>query len=177
VTGQVMLLNGSPSAGKTTLARAVQDAAPIPLFHRSLDDFLAGYPPRFREADDGTLFGRVLNGYVRSLADLAVAGNDVIAEAVIIPEWRGLYRDAFADVPVILVGVRCRLEVAQKREGARVDRPHVDLDVPWFETVHDLVYDAEVDTSDGPDSGEVAARLVALFLDPPATRAYEKLHA
>src|SRR3981081_2424250 len=105
MTGLVMLLNGSPSAGKTTLAQAVQKAAARPLFHRSLDDFLAGYLLRFRKADDGTLFNRVLTGYVRSLAQLAVAGNDVVAEAVMIPEWVPLYVDAFRGLPVLLVGV------------------------------------------------------------------------
>jgi chloramphenicol 3-O phosphotransferase len=170
-----MLLNGSPSAGKTTLARAVQATAPMPLFHRSLDDFLAGYLPRYRAADDGTLFGRVLKGYVHALADLAVAGNDIVAEAVIIPEWRELYAGALAAVPVLLVGVRCRLEVAQDRERARTDRPHVDLDVAWFDTVHDLDYDVEVDTSDDPQTDVAAARLVSLFLDPPTERAFVRL--
>src|SRR5581483_11323773 len=122
MAGQLMLLNGSPSAGKTTLAKAVQEAAPVPLFHRSLDDFLAGYLLRFREQDDGTLFSRAMSGYLGSLAERVRAENDVIAEAVIIPERVALYTDVFQNVPVLLVGVRCTLEVAQDRERARTDR-------------------------------------------------------
>ena len=169
-----MLLNGSPSAGKTTLAKAVQEAAPIPLFHLSLDDFLDGYLRRFRKGD-GTLFSRLLPGYLGSLAQLAAAGNDVVAEAVIIPERVSLYREAFADVPVLLVGVRCALEVAQARESARTDRQALDLDVPWFETVHDIPYDLEVDTTDASTVEGSAAQLVALFANPPATRAFDAL--
>jgi chloramphenicol 3-O phosphotransferase len=171
-----MLLNGSPSAGKTTLAKAVQEAAPMPLFHRSLDDFLAGYPLRFREQDDGTLFNRVMNGYIGSLAQLASAGNDIVAEAVIIPERLTLYVDGFSGVPVLIVGVKCTLQVAQERERARTDRVHhLDLDVPWFETVHHVPYDLEVDTTDGSTLQDSATKLVALFADPPATRAFDTL--
>jgi chloramphenicol 3-O phosphotransferase len=157
-----MLLNGSPSAGKTSLAQAIQRVALRPLFHRSLDDFLAGYPPE-RRRDDSTLFDKVLSGYLHSLAALARAGCDVVAEAVIIPERKALYDAAFTGVPTILVGVRCGLETAQRREAERTDRTPLDLDVPWFVTVHEVEYDAEVDTSDDPPLDEIAAQLAALF--------------
>ena len=147
-----MLLNGSPSAGKSTLAAAVQRVADRPIFHRSLDHFLSGLPPDWREQDK-SLFERVMTGYVHSLAALVRAGCDVVAEAVIIPERLALYRGALADVPVLLVGVHCTLPVAKAREEARTDRTHLELDVPWFETVHDIPYDAEVDTTDDPPSG------------------------
>ncbi|HEY8646364.1 MAG TPA: hypothetical protein VIL77_10845 [Gaiellaceae bacterium] len=174
--GQVMLLNGSPSAGKTTLARAVQELAPMPLFHRSLDDFLAGYLRRFRAEDDGTLFNRVMVGYLGSLAQLALAENDIVAEAVIIPERVPLYLEALSRVPVLVVGVRCSLKVAQERERVRTDRTHpLDLDVPWFETVHQIPYDFEVDTTEPEVIEESASKLVALFTEPPSARAFEAL--
>ena len=176
MSGFVVLLNGSPSAGKTTLAKAVQAASETPLFHRSLDDFLAGYLKRFREQDDGTLFEQVLVGYVHSLAQLAVSGNDVVAESVIIPEWVSLYLKAFEQVPVLLVGVHCTLEVAQEREQARTDRTHpVDLDVLWFATVHDVPYDLEVDNSQGLAAEELAHEVIALLKDPPTRRAFDGL--
>lgn len=169
-----MLLNGSPSAGKSSLAKAVQRVAPTPVFHRSLDHFLAGYSTPWRE-QDRRLFGRVMTGYVHSLAALVRAGCDVVAEAVLIPEWRGLYSEALSGVPVLLVGVRCDLAVAQARESVRTDREHVELDVPYFETVHDLVYDAEVDTSTNPSPDELAATLVELYQRPPQPRAFSLL--
>ena len=162
MTGTVMLLNGSPSAGKTTLAREIQRVAARPIFHRSLDDFLAGYPAE-RRRDDPSLFEKVVTVYVHTLAALARAGCDVVAEAVIIPERKRLYDAAFADVPVILVGVRCSLETAQRRESRRTDRTPLDLEVPWFDTVHHVAYDEEVDTSDDPPLEEIARRLAALF--------------
>lgn len=169
-----MLLNGPPSAGKTTLAMAIQRVAEEPLFHRSLDDFLVGYPARFRR-EDPTLFERVMIAYVHALGTLVRAGCDVVAEAVIIPERVEIYRQALHDVPVVLVGVRCSLIVAQERERARTDRSPLDLDVPWFESVHHVRYDAEVDTSDDPPLDAVAANLAALFQHPPQARKFSEI--
>lgn len=169
-----MLLNGPPSAGKSTLAEAVQRVAERPIFHRSLDHFLSGLPPDWRE-QDRSLFENVMTGYVHSLAALVRAGCDVVAEAVIIPERLDLYRAALADVPVLLVGVRCTLPVAKAREEARTDRTHLELDVPWFETVHQLAYDVEVDTTNDPPPEMLAAQIVHLFDSPPQPRAFAQL--
>ena len=94
---------------------------------------------------------------------------------MIIPERLALYRAAFADVPVLLVGVRCSLEVAKAREEARTDRTPLELDVPWFETVHHVPCDAEVDTTDDPPPETVAAEIVRLFDTPPRARAFARL--
>ncbi|HEY2310209.1 MAG TPA: hypothetical protein VGH46_03735 [Gaiellaceae bacterium] len=171
---QLMLLNGSPSAGKSTLANAVQHVANRPVFHRSLDDFLDGYLPDWR-SQDRSLFDKVMTGYVYSLAALVRSGCDVVAEAVIIPERVELYRAALTEVPVLLVGVHCALPVAMARENARRDRSPLGLDVPWFETVHDVPYDVEVDTTDGPAPEVLAAQIAVLFETPPRTRAFSRL--
>jgi chloramphenicol 3-O phosphotransferase len=171
-----MLLNGSPSAGKSTLATAVQGLAEQPIFHRSLDHFLAGYPLHWRQ-EDHSLFPKVMTAYVHSLAALVRAGCDVVAEAVIIPEHVPLYCQALEQIPVLLVGVRCDLHTAQAREAARTDRTHLELDVPLFETLHDVPYDAEVDTTDDPPVEQLAARLLGLFEDPPEERAFTRLLA
>lgn len=169
-----MLLNGSPSAGKSTLATAIQAVAQRPIFHRSLDHFLAGYQLEWR-AEDRSLFDKVMTGYVYSLAALVRAGCDVVAEAVIIPERVALYRSALADIPVLLVGVRCALDVAEAREDARTDRSHLDLDVAWFETVHQVPYDAEIDTTNDPPPEALASQLVNLYERPPKARAFTRL--
>ncbi len=171
---QLMLLNGSPSAGKSTLAAAVQDVAERPVFHRSLDHFLDGYQPRWRSREYA-LFDKVMTGYIHSLSSLVQAGCDVVAEAVIIPERLALYRAALADVPVLLVGVRCSLDVAKAREEARTDRTPLELDVPWFDTVHHVAYDTEVDTTDDPPPETLAAQIVHLFDTPPQVRAFARL--
>ena len=99
----------------------------------------------------------------------------MVAEAVIIPERLDLYRAALADVPVLLVGVRCTLPVAKAHEEARTDRTHLELDVPWFETVHQVAYDVEVDTTADPPPELLATQIVHLFDTRPQPRAFERL--
>jgi chloramphenicol 3-O phosphotransferase len=48
VPGRIVLLNGSSSAGKTTLARTLQVLRDEPWFHLALDQFRDGMPPAYR---------------------------------------------------------------------------------------------------------------------------------
>jgi chloramphenicol 3-O phosphotransferase len=163
--GRVVLLNGPPSCGKTTLARALLPQLDDPWFHRSLDDFRAGYLDRYWLADDGTLFERVVHGYVGALRAMAVAGNNVIAEAVITPARAELYATTFRDLPVVVVAVRCPLELARERERARDDRVRGPIALPAdaFEDVYrSVAHDVEIDTSVG--APDVLARVLAARL-------------
>ena len=148
--GQVVLLNGPPSCGKTTLARALRGLLPRPYFHLSLDDFRSGYEQEVWQHDDGHMFQRVMVGYLGALREMALAGNHVIAEAIVTPDRLVLYLDAFAGLSVIFVGVRCPLDVAVARESKRSDRMKGPVDLPEdaFNAVHAHgTYDLEVDTS------------------------------
>ena len=81
---------------------------------------------------------------------MARAGHDVITEAVILPNTIDGYLGALVGIPVMLVGVRCPLEIAQRREHERTDRlgGPVDLAVPDFDAVHEgVLYDVDFDTS------------------------------
>jgi len=147
--GRIVLLNGPPSSGKSSLTRALQAALPTPWFHRSLDDFLAGYQDRWLVVDDGSLFNRVMAGYLGSLRQLALAGNDILAEAVITPSRRALYQTQLTGLSVTMIAVRCSYEEALRRERQRGDRRGGPIDLPAdeFHAVYEgLVYDVEVDT-------------------------------
>lgn len=158
--GHAILLNGAPSAGKTTLAGALQETLEPPHWHRSLDDFRRGYLDRHWDAARGhwsssgrPLFRKLVEGYLGSLRAMTEAGHHVISESVILPDNLATYLDSFAGCRVVLVGVRCSLEVAEQRERQRAptDRYRgepIDLRVPEFDLVHSHgAYDIEVDTS------------------------------
>ena len=176
--GRVVLLNGPPSSGKTTLALALQAALPDPYFHRSLDDFRAGYSTARWTSDDGTLFERVMVGYLGAVRAMAVAGNNIIAEAVITPARRRLYIANFDHLAVTLVGVRCPLELAIARERQRTDRLRGPVELPpdAYAAIHSHgSYDIDVDTSTGTArelATELAIRLRAV--KPSALEAWRR---
>jgi chloramphenicol 3-O phosphotransferase len=161
-TGRVVVLNGPPSCGKTSLARALVDLFPEPWFHRSLDDIRAGYLDRFWHRDDGTLFERTVRGYLAALRAMALDGGNVVAEAVITRDRTALYASTLREVLTVVVGVHCPLDVARARERDRTDRLRgpLELGPEAFAAVHaEMDYDLELDTTRGAPE-ELASLLV-----------------
>jgi chloramphenicol 3-O phosphotransferase len=127
--GRVILLNGASSSGKSTLARALQDALDEPFLHVSSDQFLeAGMLPARREEHGPfswwhEMRPRFFAGFHGCLPALAAAGNDLIVEHVIeYPTWRNDLAGLLAGLDVFLVGVHCDLDELDRRERARGDR-------------------------------------------------------
>ena len=173
MVGHIILLNGTPSSGKTTIARALWDELEPPHWYRSLDDFRQGYQTRHWQAGPGPLFDSVFRGFIRSVRQMALVGHDVITEAVMLPGNTDAYLDAFDGITVYLVGVRCPLQVAQRRERDRTDRSGgpVELAIPDLDLVHaDRPYDVEFDSSVASTADAVALirSRVAAALPPTA---------
>jgi chloramphenicol 3-O phosphotransferase len=111
---------------------------------------------------------------------MALAGHHVISESVILPTNLKTYLDAFDGLSVLLVGVRCPLELAERRERARAPAERhqgqpIDLRVPEFELVHSHgPYDVEVDTSI-TSVADAVGLIRARLSSPPA--AFEALQA
>jgi chloramphenicol 3-O phosphotransferase len=185
--GQVVVLNGTSSAGKTSLALAFQElraARRDCWIVIGIDDFIGKLPGQWihvdawqgpygsdgvrLERDDdtarfrvGEIGRRLLSGYRRSVAELARCGLNVVVDDVMIEhhEWDE-WQGALAGVPVVWVGVRCNIDVVVQREADRGDRAR-GIARGQAETVHRYpVYDLELDsTSDA--AGVLAGRLDA----------------
>lgn len=96
-----------------------------------------------------------MKGYLGALRSLALAGIDLIAEAVITPERVDDYETAFKNLPVLMVAVRCPIEVARQREAARAARRRGPAELPAaaFEAVYGAIrYDVELDSRGSPES-------------------------
>lgn len=174
----VILLNGTSSAGKTSLARALQRRWPGPLLAVGIDTVVFALPGRWLNppgwhevfvytgsGDDlritaGPLGDRLVAGLHRSVAALAGQGFDVVVDHVLLsPDWVADAAAALRGFPVLSVGVRCPLAEVVRREAARADRT-LGQARAQFETVHAYAgYDVEVDTSLADPDG--CAELVA----------------
>ncbi len=172
--GRIILLNGSSSAGKTTLAVTLQQLLPDPWHHIALDQFRDGMGGRYRglnsppgtpgarglnvvpvahgservtEVQFGDLGKQVLRGMRRAIAAFASEGNNVIIDDLMFePAFLFDYVDALAGFDVLFVGVRCQIDVVNAREARRPGR-FPGTATSHFDHVHrHCIYDVEVDT-------------------------------
>ncbi len=172
--GRIILLNGSSSAGKTTLAITLQQLLPDPWHHIALDQFRDGLGGRYRglnsppgtpgarglnvvpvtlgnervtEVQFGDIGQRVLRGMRRAIAAFAREGNNVIIDDLMFePAYLFDYVDTLKAFDVLFVGVRCPIDVVNAREARRPGR-FPGTATSHFERVHShCIYDIEVDT-------------------------------
>jgi chloramphenicol 3-O phosphotransferase len=151
---RIIMLHGASSAGKSTLAKAVQRALDEPFLHLASDHHAVGLPQR-RDPDGpflwwGRLRPRFFAGFHGSIVAYAHAGNDLIVDHIIeFAAWRVELRELLRPFDVFLVGVHCDLGELERREHARGDR---QLGEGRSHLVDDGIhgfgpYDAEVDTA------------------------------
>jgi chloramphenicol 3-O phosphotransferase len=177
--GRVILLLGTSSAGKSTLARAIQAAAPEHFLLQSLDGLFAGVAERwgsggehrddgFRYQADGevrrVIYGpagwRLLQGFHRAVAAYARAGANVLVDDMLLDEaCLADWAEALDGLPVTLVRLSASLEELRRREGVR---PHGR--VPGLSEGHLPVHerlsaDLSLDTS-AQSPAEMAAAVV-----------------
>jgi lactoylglutathione lyase len=131
--------------GMTWIARtnANASAPEAPLWWVFPEDY--GDPVRIEFGESGH---RLIRGMHRALAALALAGNDVIVEHVLLyEEWKRDLVEALKGVPTCLVQVYCPIELLEERERRRGDAV-VGQARAHFEAVHtNLDYDITIDTS------------------------------
>lgn len=104
-----------------------------------------GDPVRLEFGESGH---RLIRGMHRALAALALAGNDLIVEHVLLYEqWKRDLFEALKGMPVCLVAIDCPIEILEERERRRGDAV-VGQAGGHYEVVHtNLAYDIRIDTS------------------------------
>ncbi|MBO6701782.1 MAG: zeta toxin family protein [Pseudomonadales bacterium] len=200
--GIIVFLNGTSSAGKTTLAHALQEEMQAPYQHVALDQFRDGLPAKYRglNAPDGTTgarglnvvpteidsgqavtevrFGedgtRVLMGMRRAIATLADNGVNVIVDDIILTQdFLEDYLRVMMPHSLYFIGVRCPLEVIAAREAMRLGRFPGTAE-SHFEKCHAHgTYDLEVDTSDTLPA--VCARRIRERIESGPPTAFDEL--
>jgi len=199
VAGQIIVLNGTPRAGKSSIARKIQDTFDGVWLNLGVDSFMEATPERFQpgiglrpggERPDLEPLVRTL--YLALYASIAAhsrLGVNVVVDANhhddysrplgILPACARVV----GDLPVLFVGVRCPVEVVMTRRietwGSGYE-PDGSVPPPvrrWQDAVHrSHRYDLEVDTSLASPS-ECAALISDRLAGGPPGTAFARLAA
>jgi chloramphenicol 3-O phosphotransferase len=176
----IIFLNGCTSSGKSSLAKALQETLPGLWLVSGIDQAIGMAPLRLHHHPDGFFFDADADGHVRlnfggegqallaahrrAAVALAQDGvNLILDEVLATPDMRWLWLEALEGCDVWFVGVHCELDELERREVARGDR-RIGQARGQFGKVHEgMVYDIELDTTEGPIA--VAARQITSRLN------------
>ena len=194
--GRIVILNGAPRSGKTSIARAIQDTVGEPWLNLGVDAVMAATPARWlpgiglrpggERPDLEPLTEALYLALYDSVAAHARRGIDVVVDAghhdAYATPRRILARVAagLAGLDVLVVGVRCPIdEIVRRRAAAAPGAYAVDAGAAarWDAAVHDPgIYDLEVDTS-ALSPEEAAVAILDRLRDGRATTALSRLTA
>jgi chloramphenicol 3-O phosphotransferase len=169
--GQIVILNGPPRSGKSSIAAAIQDSFEGVWMNLGVDNFMRMTPPRVQPGiglrpggerpDLEPLVVTLYGAMYESIAAHSRLGVNVVVDVQhhdsysvprrILPTCARVLRG----LPVLFVGVRCSVEVALERrratwggEGYQQGGSVSDPVTLWHRAVHTPgIYDVEVDTS------------------------------
>ena len=182
-----IFLNGCTSAGKTSIARVLQELLDPPHLRLGIDDAFAMLPMKLHNHPEGFFFDtdergeirlnhgqtglKVLMAHARMAAALARSGLGVILDEVVLePRLRQDWQAVLEGLDVLFVGVHCSLAELERREIARGDRLRGQAR-GQFDLVHvGMRYDLAVDTTSTSPS-DVAAEIADIYQRWRLTRA------
>lgn len=163
----IIILNGTSSSGKTTLAKALQAHFAAPYLLAGIDKYIFMLPSKYLNPPLwGTIYRyeyegeritaihtealgqQLMQAMTASVAALAAAGFSIIVDHVILENaWLHEMAGRFAQHRAYMIGVQCPLEVLEQRERERRDRTLGQAAAHYGVVHRDKRYDFEVDTS------------------------------
>ncbi|MCH9628057.1 MAG: Chloramphenicol 3-O phosphotransferase [Chlamydiales bacterium] len=169
---KIIYLNGPTSAGKTTLAKALQEALEEPFLHLGIDKIIGLMPAKINDWEGGPAplgfswetdtdpeghrishvragpFAKRIVDTLKDVALLFASQNynliidDVAFGTVEVEEWKQILKD----YDVLYVGVVTPLNILEKRERARGDRFAGSARAQYYSVHENVAYDLEVDS-------------------------------
>ncbi|WP_320781389.1 chloramphenicol phosphotransferase CPT family protein [Streptomyces sp. CRN 30] len=174
--GTVILLNGTSSSGKTSIARELLSVLDGTWFHMPVDAFHGMRGGHALPGDDVQAeIDRTCKGFHRAVAGMAAGGNRLVVDYPLSSPWRLLdLLDLLDPQNTVLIGVHCPLPELERRERERGDRQH-GLAATQYDHVHAHgVHDLDIDTS-LHSPAECALRIRDVLTDRPRPTAFERL--
>ena len=202
IPGQIIILNGAPRSGKSSIAAAVQDAFDGVWMNLGVDAFVRLVtPPRYqpgiglRPGEPQHVAAPLVPVLYAAMYESIAAHSRLGLNVVVDVGHHATYgEDVLVDcarrvagLPVLFVGVRCPIDVIMDRRNAvqsgregqyvagTLDEPIPPPVALWQRAVHDPgIYDLEVDTS-RMSSEECATAIRARLRDGPPGSVFEDL--
>ncbi|WP_091790535.1 chloramphenicol phosphotransferase CPT family protein [Paraburkholderia steynii] len=169
MTQIAIVLHGPTSAGKSSLAKALQDSSEIPVFHISLDAFVEMSRRRDMRSDEElnqalrlhhfnlqSTLKRVAASHFEIVLDLVLRDTTAFEECI----------SALAPRRTYVIGVRCPLDVLEERERHRADRGEGMARSQFGHPAYSRPYSMCLDTS--TCSPEEGARRIRSFINAGA---------
>ncbi|WP_336786438.1 chloramphenicol phosphotransferase CPT family protein [Paenibacillus sp. MMO-177] len=187
--GLIVFLNGTSSAGKTSISMELIKQKEILFHHLAIDDFFYNFNDLInnkfpdlkpvKELDDGVIgqiiFDPLISMYYATIKLFLEMGLNVIVDTVIDNDkWFNDYLDVLSDYLTIFIGVRCSKEELARREQIRGDRK-IGLANSQFDIVYGFnEYDLEVNTEELNPS-ECAEKILSFIKSDKDYSAFKKL--
>lgn len=200
MTGRIVILNGAPRAGKSSIARAIQESLPGSWINLGVDHAMATLPPALlpgiglrpggERPDLEPIIAELYFALYDSIAAHARRGFDVVADfghhdsysrpLGILPACAR----QLASFQVLFVGVRCPIDIIMERRnadpqnglylaGETIPQP-VQL---WQDEVHRPgIYDLELDAG-SLTPGQCVRRIADAMASPSQPSAFARLAA
>jgi len=160
-----IILHGTTSAGKSSLAKALQACSPTPVFHISMDAFVE--MSRRRDMQSEAELDQAFRLHCKSLQStlLHVANShfDIVLDLVLRDEGElDACLQALSSRPTFVIGVWSPLDVLEERERIRGDRGIGMARQQFGHPAYGREYAMKLDTSTiSPDEG---ARIIREFV-------------
>lgn len=195
----IILLNGVSSAGKSSIAKALQSIWPTPLLELGIDRFIAMMPKKYiglgpdaqqgfqyvPDRDESGPIVHVRSGWLGHkllisipsiIHSLTQHGYDLVVDEVLEGDERLRdYVQLLSNHRVYFIAIVCNLDVLEERERTRQNRP-VGMARPQSKLVHGptRLYDLEIDTTNtSPDIS--ALHIVDFIKNNPEPQAFKTL--
>lgn len=186
---QIIYLNGPSSSGKTTLAKALQQALEEPFLHVGIDKIISWMPDNIndwtggeaplgyswkkiedefgnpiQELQAGSYAQKIGKTFQEVIVVLAKMGHSIVIDDVSfgkqqLDEWKKTLKD----FRVLWVGVNAPLPILEQREKERGNRIQGSARGQFHKVHADVIYDLDIHTHQAtPDENAAKIKFVAL---------------
>jgi chloramphenicol 3-O phosphotransferase len=145
-----IILHGTTSAGKSSLAKALQATSSTPVFHISMDAFVEMSRRRDMrsEAEIDQAFRLHCRNFQSTLRHVADSHFDIVLDLVLRDEAEfATCLQVLASRPTFVIGVWSPLDVLEERERIRGDRGFGMARSQFGHSAYDREYAMKLDTS------------------------------